>query len=201
MTLDTVRETFTHWAPFYDVTHAWTLPLRREVRLALGVQRGDRVLDLACGTGLNLPHLRELAGDEGYVMGVDLTLAMLDIARWRIARHTWKNVETREADAAQLPFPAASFDKAICTFALNIIPDYVRAIEEVQRVLAPGGRFVSLEMGSSAHALSNWLKPLPHICAVNMSHQTLPELRRAFIDVRVRHYWLGMFFIAVAEKG
>jgi len=201
MTLATVRKTFTDWAPFYDVTHAWTLPGRREARLALGVQRGDRVLDLACGTGLNLPHLRELAGDEGYVMGVDLTLAMLDIARRHIARHSWKNVETREADAAQLPFPAASFDKAICTFALNIIPDYVRAVEEVHRVLAPGGRFVVLDVKTISTTLPRWLHWMPHICAVDMGHQTLDELRCAFTDVQGHKYWMGFFFIAVAKKG
>jgi len=83
MTLDTVRRTFTAWAPFYDATHAWPLPLRREARLALGVQRGERVLDVACGTGLNFSHLRELVGEEGYVLGVDVTPAMLDIARQR----------------------------------------------------------------------------------------------------------------------
>ena len=113
MTLDTVRRTFTAWAPFYDATHAWPLPLRREARLALGVQRGDRVLDVACGTGLNFSHLRELVGEEGYVLGVDVTPAMLDIARQRIARRGWKNVEVREVDAAQLPFPDASCGKAI----------------------------------------------------------------------------------------
>src|SRR3972149_6935323 len=127
MTLDTVRRTFTAWAPFYDATHAWTLPGRREARLALGVRRGDHALDVACGTGLNFSHLHELVGEEGWVMGVDLTPAMLDIARQRIARRGWTNVEVREADAVQLPFADASFDKAICTFALNIIPDYVYA--------------------------------------------------------------------------
>jgi demethylmenaquinone methyltransferase/2-methoxy-6-polyprenyl-1,4-benzoquinol methylase len=101
MTLDTVRRTFTAWAPFYDATHAWPLPLRREARLTPGVQRGERVLDVACGTGLNFSHLRELVGEEGYVLGVDATPAMLDIARQRIARRGWKNVEVREVDAAQ----------------------------------------------------------------------------------------------------
>src|SRR5574341_165812 len=201
MTLDTVRKTFTDWAPFYDATHSWSLPLRREARLALGVRRGDRVLDLACGTGLNFPHLRELVGDEGQITGVDVTAAMLDIARQRVARRSWKNVEVREADAAQLPFPAASFDKAVCTFALNIIPDYTRAIEEVRRMLASGGRFVSLEMRPSLHNVPGWLKPLAGICAVDMSHQTLDDLRRAFTDVRVRKYWMGMFFIAAATRG
>ena len=201
MTLDTVRRTFTAWAPFYDATHAWPLPLRREARLALGVQRGDRVLDVACGTGLNFSHLRELVSEEGYVLGVDVTPAMLDIARQRIARRGWKNVEVREVDAAQLPFPDASCGKAICTFALSIIPDYVRAIEEARRVLVPGGRFVSLEMRPSLHNVPGWLKPLAGICAVDMSHRTLNELWRAFTDVQVHKYWMGFFFIAVAKKG
>jgi hypothetical protein len=48
--------------------------------------------------------------------------------------------------------------------------------------------------------LPGWLKPFPRICAVDIGHRTLDELRRAFANVRVRHYWLGMFFIAVAVK-
>ena len=137
MNLDTVRKTFTDWAPFYNPTHRWTLPKRRAARLALDLQPGDRILDLACGTGLNFPHLRELVGERGQVVGADLTPAMLDIARKMIESKGWKNVEVREANAADLPFPDSSFNKVIITFALNIIPEYVRAIEEVRRVLPP----------------------------------------------------------------
>ncbi len=199
MTLDAVRKTFTDWAPIYNPTHGW-LPKRRAARLALGVRPGDRVLDLATGTGLNLPHLRELVGDQGQVTGVDLTPAMLEIARAQIERHGWKNVEVREADAAALPFPDASFDKVICAFALNIIPEYVHAIEEVKRVLVPGGRFVSLEMEATIHNLPRWLQPVPHICAVDMSHRMLDELQHVFPNTRVRKYWLSMVFVAVATK-
>jgi ubiquinone/menaquinone biosynthesis C-methylase UbiE len=199
MKLDDVRKTFTDWAPIYDATHGW-LPKRREARLALDVQPGDRVLDLACGTGLNFAHLSELVGAEGHVTGVDLTPAMLDSARAQIDRHGWRNVEVREADAANLPFPDASFDKVICVFSLNIIPNYVRAIEEVKRVLMPGGRFVSLEMQAMMHNLPSWLQPIPHICAVDLGHRTLDELRRVFPNVRVQKYWLGMMFVAAATK-
>jgi ubiquinone/menaquinone biosynthesis C-methylase UbiE len=201
MNLETVRKTFTGWAPIYNATHAWTLPKRRAARLALDLRPGDRVLDLACGTGLNFPHLRQLVGERGQVMGVDLTPAMLDIARKMIAEKGWSNVEVREADAANLPFPDASFDKVIVTFALSIIPEYVRAIEEVRRVLIPGGRFVALEMRAGIHSLPAWLQPLPHICAVDMSHDSLNEIRRFFEGVEVRNYWLRMIFISVAIKG
>lgn len=200
MNLDAVRKTFTDWAPFYNPTHSWTLPKRQAARLALDLKLGDRVLDLACGTGLNFPHLRELVGEHGQVVGVDLTPAMLEIARKMIATKGWKNVEVREADAAHLPFPDASFDKVIISFALNIIPEYQRAIEEVWRVLIPSGRFVALEMRAGIHSLPAWLQPLPHICAVDMNHDSLNAMRQTFNEVEVHNYWLGMIFVAVATK-
>ncbi len=198
MNTDVVRKTFTDWAPIYNATHALTLPKRRAARLALDLKPGDRVLDLACGTGLNFPHLRELVEENGQVVGVDLTPAMLDIARRMIEKHDWNNVEAREADAANLPFPDGSFDKVIVSFALNIIPEYTRAIEEVRRVLVPGGRFVALEFRAGIRSLPAWLQPLPHICALDMSHDTLKEIQHVFENVEVRNYWLGMIFIAVA---
>jgi phosphatidylethanolamine/phosphatidyl-N-methylethanolamine N-methyltransferase len=198
--LDTVRKTFTDWAPFYNPTHSWTLPKRRAARLALDLKPGDRVLDLACGTGLNLPHLRELVGDHGQVVGVDLTPAMLDIARKMIKAKSWKNVEVREADAADLPFPDASFDAVIISFALTIIPESVKAIEEVQRVLIPGGRFVALEMRAGMHSIPAWVQPLPHICGVDMSHDTLAEIGHVFGPLKVNKYWFGTLFVAVATK-
>lgn len=200
MSLDMVRKTFTKWAPVYNATHAWSLPGRRAARLALGAHSGDRVLDVACGTGLNLPHLRELVGERGSVVGADLTPAMLEIARRIIAAQGWQNVEVQVADASQLPFPEESFDKAICTFALNIIPDYVRAIAEIWRVLVPGGRFVALEMRSGLRQLPGWLQPLPQICAVAVSHQTLEGLSHAFDEMEVRYFWKGMIFMAMANK-
>lgn len=131
---------------------------------------------------------------------MDLTPAMLDIARKMISAKGWRNVEVREADAAHLPFPDASFDKVIVSFALNIIPEYVRAIEEIRRVLIPSGRFVALEMRAGIHSLPAWLQPLPHICAVDMSDDTLREVQCIFKGVEVRNYWLKMIFISVATK-
>ena len=200
MSIDTVRKTFTSWAPYYDATHAWT-PYRHRARLALDVHPGGRVLDLACGTGLSFRHLHDLVGATGQVTGVDVTPAMLDIARARIVRQGWSNVAVREADAAELPFPDTSFDKALCAYALNIIPDYTRAIAEVARVLVPGGQFVVLDVRMLSSQLPRWLHGMPHICAVDLEHQTIDVLRRMFPSVMVRTYAAGLFYIAVATKG
>jgi ubiquinone/menaquinone biosynthesis C-methylase UbiE len=203
-TLEEVRRTFDNWAPRYNATHASRLLKRRQARLALDIRPGDRLIEVACGTGLNFAHLRDVVGDAGRVVGVDVAPAMLEIARREIARHGWRNVEALEADAARLPFQDGSFDKALCAFALNIIPDYERAIAEVRRVLAPRGRFVALELSLNASSVPHWLLPLAErfmgICAVDLSHRTLDALRRAFQTVDVRRYLGGAIFIAVADK-
>jgi ubiquinone/menaquinone biosynthesis C-methylase UbiE len=193
-------EAYTDWAPLYNLTPDRTLPGRCPARLALGVQPGNRILDLACGTGLNFTRLSRLAGKEGLVVGVDLTPAMLEIACANIARRGLDNVEVCEADAANLHFSDDGFDRAIVTYALNIIPDYAGAIQEVHRVLAYGGRFVALEL-HSGFSLPGWLQPLPHICVVDVAHRTLEVLRRVFRQVEVRQYWVGMLYLAVATKG
>lgn len=94
---------------------------------------GD-TLEVAIGTGLNLPHY---AADVR-LTGVDFSPAMLDLARRRAAE-LGRPVALREADAGALPFSAASFDAVVCTFGLCAIPDDSRAVSEMKRVLRPGG--------------------------------------------------------------
>ncbi len=200
MNLELVRKTFTDWAPFYDATHAWSMPYRQTARLALGIRTGDRVLDLACGTGLNFAHLRQLVGQTGSILGVDLTPAMLDVARHRISRAGWKNVTVREADAAHLPFPDASFDKVICTYALSIIPDDAEAVAEMKRMLIPGGRLASLEVQIAHPWLSRLLHRLGPLCNVDTSRNLLGTLRLVFPQLQIRTYGFGMIFLALGTK-
>jgi ubiquinone/menaquinone biosynthesis C-methylase UbiE len=98
-----------------------------------GQAAGD-TLEVAIGTGLNLPHY------AGHVRltGVDFSPAMLDLARRR-AEQLGRAVDLREADASALPFAEASFDTVVCTYGLCAIPDDGRAVSEMNRVLRPGG--------------------------------------------------------------
>jgi ubiquinone/menaquinone biosynthesis C-methylase UbiE len=98
-----------------------------------GRATGD-TLEVAIGTGLNLP----LYGEQVRLAGIDLSPAMLAIARQR-AGELGRAVDLRQADALALPFPDASFDTVVCTFSLCAIPDDRLAVAEMSRVLRPGG--------------------------------------------------------------
>jgi ubiquinone/menaquinone biosynthesis C-methylase UbiE len=101
--------------------------------------RGD-VLEVAPGTGRNLPHYPS----EVRLTGVELSPKMLEVARQR-ADDLGRGVDLRLGDAQALPFPDDSFDTVVCTFALCTIPDERQAITEAYRVLRPGGRFLWIE--------------------------------------------------------
>jgi ubiquinone/menaquinone biosynthesis C-methylase UbiE len=100
---------------------------------------GD-VLEIAAGTGRNLPHY----GPDVRLTTVELSPKMLAIAQRRAAT-LGRDADLRLGDAQALEFPDAHFDSVICTLSLCTIPDDRRAVAEVRRVLRPGGRFVLLE--------------------------------------------------------
>ena len=107
--------------------------------------RGE-VLEVAVGTGLNLP----LYPADVRLTGVDLSPEMLALAKDRSVE-LGREVELLEADAEALPFPDASFDTVVCTLSLCAIPDERAAIAEMRRVLRPGGRLLLLD-----HIGSHW---------------------------------------------
>lgn len=96
-----------------------------------------KTLEVAVGSGLNLPHYP----DGVRLTGVDLIPEMLALARRR-ADHLGRDVELRTADAMALPFADASFDTVACTFALCEVQDDAAALGEALRVLRPGGRLL-----------------------------------------------------------
>ena len=111
-------------------------------------QAAGEVLEVAVGTGLNLPHYPQ----ETRLTGIDASPAMLAIARRRAA-DLGLEAELAEGDAQALPFPDASFDTVVCTLSLCCIPDDKAAIDEMHRVLRPGGRLILLDHVASGNPL------------------------------------------------
>ena len=108
---------------------------------ALGIEAGDTVVDLACGTGLNFERILERAGPTGRIIGVDLTAAMLDRARERVARHGWTNVELVHSDVAAYAFPSG-VQRIISTAGITLVPEYDLVVARSAKALASGGRLV-----------------------------------------------------------
>ncbi len=117
---------------------------------------GQRILDLAGGTGDMAMRLHARLGGEGEIVIADANAEMLAAGRARLLdRGVTANVSFVHCDAEAMPFEADSFDRVVLAFGLRNMADKRRALESVHRVLKPGGRFVVLEFSQPAR----WLQP------------------------------------------
>jgi len=111
---------------------------------------GERVLDVACGTGAVARLVAQRVGANGTVVGFDLNPGMLPVARAMPPPHGGQ-IEWREGNVSAIPFPDATFDLALCQQGLQFFPGRPAALREMRRVLVPRGRL----------ALSVW-RPMQH---------------------------------------
>ncbi|BAM02414.1 class I SAM-dependent methyltransferase [Phycisphaera mikurensis] len=134
---------------------------RREVLEQAGVQPGQRVLDLACGTGQVSEAAARLVGAGGAVLGVDPSAGMLAVAvakmrRLREAEPRTGPFRAIAGGAEALPLSDQSVDVVTMGYALRHVPDLVGAFREMRRVLRPGGRVVVMEISAPANPLLRW---------------------------------------------
>jgi phosphatidylethanolamine/phosphatidyl-N-methylethanolamine N-methyltransferase len=137
--LERMRRAYDKWAPIYDLVYdGLTAPARRAAVQA-ALSNGRRILEVGVGTGLSL---RDYPRDCE-VYGIDLSYGMLVRAREKIEKRRLDHVKLiASMDACRLGFPDASFDAVVAQFVITLVPHPERALDEMARVLKPGGEII-----------------------------------------------------------
>ena len=139
----------------------WAKQLRPAQDLLLDLAAagpGERVIELACGTGLVTFRLARQIGETGHLVATDISQKMVDAVRERAALEGVR-VDAKRMDAESLAFPDASFDLAVCALGLMYCPDPIAAMREMHRVLVAGGRAAAAVWGARRNC--GWAEIFP----------------------------------------
>ncbi|NOZ01041.1 MAG: methyltransferase domain-containing protein [Deltaproteobacteria bacterium] len=185
---------------------------------ALGPLTGRTVLDVGCGTGANLPLLVQRVGPEGRVIGVDTTPEMLELARERVRRSGWTNVDLRRGDAVTLDAVNERVDAVLSTYCLGIVSDLDATLRRISSVLEPGGRLAILDFPRTrpdsgpvrllhpiySALLQAWgitsAEDLDDEAQRRKWNQARKVLNEVFTDVREKPFLWGLFMLLTARR-
>lgn len=199
---DRLRRLWQEYAPRYDgdMVRLERMLLDDGRAWVCGQAKG-KVLEVAIGSARNL----EFYPADVSLTGLDLSPAMLDIARKRAADQG-REVEFVEGEAHELPFPDGAFDTVVCTLGLCSVPDERPVIAEMRRVLRPGGRLLLLDhVGSHHKLLFFWQrlleKSMLRQCGDYQTRRPLPLVQQAgFVIEYQKRLKLGCVERVVARK-
>ncbi len=129
------------------------------------INRGDVILDIGCGAGVDTIISAMMAGPTGKAVGIDIVPEMLQRATSNLDMTDLKNVTFMKTSGEDLPFPDAEFDAVISNGVINLIPDKSALLREIKRILKPGGRLMvadQVAIGSVSKdlkaRLANWFQ-------------------------------------------
>jgi demethylmenaquinone methyltransferase/2-methoxy-6-polyprenyl-1,4-benzoquinol methylase len=172
---------------------------------ALRLAKGERVVEIGCGTGRNFGLLERAVGPGGAIIAVDLSEALLARARKRAADHGWSNVELVQSDAASYEFPTP-VDAVLSTYTLIALPEYDRVIERACRALKDGKRCAVLDQKLPSGPASRLVqlldllsRPLDYSRIVG-ERRLWESIRRHAGNVQVEELYFGFVYLAVGEK-
>ena len=141
---------------------AWQQQLKPAQDLLLkmaDIRGGEKILDIACGTGLVSFRAAEMTGDSGSVVATDISDKMVAIASSIASEKGVQNISFKQMDAEKLDFPDNSFEIVLCALGFMYVPDVPKALEEMYRVLRPGGKAIAAVWGSRENC--GWAEIFP----------------------------------------
>jgi len=195
---DRSRKFYDRQAVWYEATRRPFLLGRRQVIAALGLQAGETVLDVGCGTGWNIPHLRQGVGPGGRVIGLEMSGRMLERAR---RTGSAPNVVLRQGDASRDDVAVEPLDAALFSYSLSAIPEPERALDNVLRRLRPGGRLGIVDFRvRGAGALDALLLAHGRRCSCDFAVDPVPYLLGRGLAVRVHPQLFGYGYRLVAAQ-
>jgi demethylmenaquinone methyltransferase/2-methoxy-6-polyprenyl-1,4-benzoquinol methylase len=118
---------------------------RKDTMRRMNVQKGNEALDVCCGTADWAIALGEAVGPNGHVEGLDFSKNMLKIGQEKVEEKKLTQVNLRHGNAMELPYKDNRFDFVTIGFGLRNVPDYMKVLREMHRVVKPGGTVVCLE--------------------------------------------------------
>ena len=148
------QQFYTRWAKLYDLVAVRTPgigTIRRAAVDRLDPQPGDTVVEMGCGSGANLPILREQVGPEGRVIGVDMSPGVLGVASNRVDRRGWANVHVVRGDATRPPLEASEIDCVFASLVVGMFADPAAVVDGWADLVGPGGRLGLLDLARSSH--------------------------------------------------
>jgi ubiquinone/menaquinone biosynthesis C-methylase UbiE len=179
-------------------------PYRTQLIGQLGLKAGSRVLDVACGTGLNFRQLQPVLGHTGHLVGLDLSAKTLNLAQKRLQKQGWPHAELVQTDTAHY-VSQPYFEAALCTFAIEIIPNYQATLDMMYRAVKPGGRLGVLGFKPSAWNYFSWLNGAFAWMGVLFGGVDLNRDVRGYLAQHSREVFYeevfgGFYYILVVEK-
>ena len=177
-------------------------PARRRAVAALGLKRGDVVLEIGAGTGRNFPYLVDAVGPSGTVIGVDASSGMLAEAKKLIYREGWSNVRLLCQDATQLELDR-ELDAVLFSFSYSALPEPRPALARAWKRLRPSGRVVVMDLGLTEGGLHRLLHPIAILLLKLTPGDPYSDPWRdlgTYASVETRRFLFNLFYVSTIAK-
>lgn len=188
MDTNAIKAAYRRYAKAYDLLFGHIFKAGHDAVCGLSFEEYEKILEIGVGTGLSLPmYPRNIR-----IVGIDLSVEMLNVARKRVADQSLYEVESLQImDAEQMDFPDHSFDKVIAMYVLSVTPNPARLIREMRRVCRVNGEIVIVNHFRSRYrainAIERILQPFSDLIGFTPSldlDQTIEENKLDVIEVR-----------------